>query len=293
MRSEPAASPRPEDWQVLSALGLYRLALVILLLVMYQSGFSANFFQQFAQASFQRACYGYAIVALLLLALVVYRLPRLSVQAHIHFVADTAMVTWLVHATGGVPQGLGVLLLTPAVGCSLILSRRMAVLQAAIGTLAMFGEETLRQMQALHYDSGDYTQTGVLGLIFFATGATANAMAQRARRSEAIAERVGSEFANLSRLNESIIEAMQTGVLVVDHQLQVRTVNAGARRLLGRPIAVGRSLAEELPRLAQALQLWLTNDPAALHPLSENPHGLELLPRFTRLGWGPQAPLLV
>lgn len=288
-----SASPRPEDWQVLSALGLYRLFLVTLLLVMQQSGFSANFFEQFNPEGFQRACFAYAVIALVLLTLVVYRLPRLSAQAHVHFVADVAMVTWLVYVTGGVPEGLGVLLLTPAVGCSLILSQRMAILQAAIGTLAMFGEETVRQLQAMRFDSGDYTQTGVLGLIFFATGATANAMAQRARRSEAIAERVGSEFANLSRLNESIIEAMQTGVLVVDHQQQIRTVNAAARRLLGRPVGIGRALPQELPRLEHALQLWLGNDPAALQPFAENPHGLELLPRFTRLGWGPQAPLLV
>lgn len=284
---------RPEDWRVLSALGLYRLFLVTLLLVLYQSGFGANFFAQFHAASFRYACNSYAIVALLLLLLVVYRSPRLSVQAHVHFAADVSMVTWLVYATGGVPAGLGVLLLTPCVGCSLILSPRLAVMQAAMATLAMFGEETVRQLQLLKFDSSDYTQTGVLGLIFFATNMAANTVAQRARRSEAIAERVGSEFANLSRLNESIIEAMQTGVLVVDAQYNIRTVNAAARRLLGRPLGISRPLREELPRLHHALGLWLDNDPAALHPFSENPHGQDLLPRFTRLGWGTQAPLLI
>lgn len=292
MKPEVSAS-RPDDWRVLSALGLYRLALVTLLLVLYQSGSGINFFEQFQSGNFRLACYTYAIVALLLLLMVVYRSPRLQLQAHIHFICDLAMVTWLVYATGGVPEGLGVLLLTPIIGCGLILSARMAVLHAALATLTMFGEETIRQLQQLRFDPADYTQTGVLGLMLFAINLAANAVAQRARRSEAIAERVGSEFANLSRLNESIIESMQTGVLVVDSHHQIRTVNAAARRLLGRSVGIGRALADELPRLQQQLRLWQENDPAALQPYSENPHGQELLLRFTRLGWGAQAPLLI
>ncbi|WP_162932581.1 sensor histidine kinase [Solimonas sp. K1W22B-7] len=292
MKAETSA-PRPDDWRVLSALGLYRLSLVVLLLLLYQSGVGANIFEQFHPHSFRLACYSYAFVALLLLLLVVYRWPRLDVQAQVHFVADLGMVTWLVYATGGVPEGLGVLLLTPIIGCSLILTPRMAVLQAALATLTMFGEETIRQLQQLRFEPSEYAQTGVLGLMLFAISMAANAVAQRARRSEAMAERVGSEFANLSRLNESIIEAMQTGVLVVDSQLQIRTVNAAARRLLGRSVGVGRSLADELPRLEQQLRLWQDNDPGALQPYSENAHGQELLLRFTRLGWGTQAPLLI
>ncbi|HEY0913442.1 MAG TPA: hypothetical protein VGE22_01110, partial [Solimonas sp.] len=101
------SATRPEDWRVLSALGLYRLSLVSLLLVLHQSGFGANFFQQYHGDSFRLACYSYAILALFLLLLVVYRSPRLQVQAHVHFAADLGMVTWLVYATGGVPQGLG------------------------------------------------------------------------------------------------------------------------------------------------------------------------------------------
>lgn len=291
-----AATPLParsEDWRVLSALGLYRLLLVTLLLVLYQSGFGNNFFQYFQPRSFQHGCLAYALVALLLMLLVVTRRPRLAIQVHLHFVADVALVTWLIYSTGGVPEGLGVLLLTPCVGSSLILGPRLAILHAAIATLAMFSEEFLRQLQQTRLDSSEFTQTGLLGLMFFATSIASSAVAQRARRSEALAERVGSEFANLSRLNESIIEAMQTGVLVVDSGLRLRTINAAARRLLGRRVTTGQALAPQLPQLEQALQRWISGEPSALQPFSESRHGLELLPRFTRLGWGPQAPVLV
>lgn len=293
MSTRPAATSVPEDWRVLSALGLYRLLLVTLLILLYQGGVAAELFELLQPQMFHRICLAYAVVALVLMLLVVYRSPPLQLQAHLHFIADVAMVTLLVEATGGVEQGLGVLLLTPSVGCSLILSPRLAILQASIATLAMFGGEILRQFHRMYFDARDFTPTGVLGLILFATNLTANAVAQRARRSEALAERVGSEFVSLSRLSESVIESMQTGVIVVDADDRIRTINAAAQRLLGRHAVPERPLAEQLPRLAQLLADWRTGAIDALQPFSETVHGLELLPRFTRLGWGPEAAVLV
>src|SRR5262249_46760058 len=37
---------RAEDWRILSALGLYRLLLVIALLALYESGYASHFFEQ-------------------------------------------------------------------------------------------------------------------------------------------------------------------------------------------------------------------------------------------------------
>jgi len=293
MRISPAAAAGPEDWRVLSALSLYRLLLVAFLIALHQSGFGADLFDLLRPRAFQLSTLAYALVALLLFLMVVYRWPRLTAQAHLHFGADLLMVSLLVYSTGGVPQGLGVLMLTPSVGCALMLTPRLAVLHAALATLAMFGEETLRQLWGLRFNSSDFTQTGVLGLIFFATNLTANAVAQRARRSEALAERVGSEFISLSRLNESVIESMQTGVLVVDAGNRVRTVNAAAQRLLGRNAVPDTLLTTQLPRLAQVLERWRQGAPDAQQPFTEIAHGLELLPRLSRLGWGPDAPVLI
>jgi two-component system sensor histidine kinase PilS (NtrC family) len=289
-----ADSGRAEDWRVLSALGLYRLLLVALLLAVFESGYAAHFFEQVQPRSFRFIAVGYALAALGLMLLVVYRTPRMLVQAYLNFAVDVSAVTLMVYASGGVSNGMGMLLLTPAVGCSLMLTPRMAVLQAATATLAMFSEEALRQLQEARLDASDYTQTGILGLMFFATTVAANAVAQRARRSEELAERVGTQFADLSRLNESIIESMHTGLLVIDAQRRIRTVNAAARRLLGpRQAAPGRLLPSTLPNLNRSLDRWLARDPTELRPFTEARGGVELLPRYTRLGWGEHSPILI
>jgi two-component system sensor histidine kinase PilS (NtrC family) len=294
MKSAPAPAGRAEDWRILSALSLYRLVLVVVLLALFESGYASHFFEQVQSSWFRMSAVGYALGALALMLLIVYRTPRIGAQVYMNFALDVVAVTGMVYASGGVPNGLGMLLLTPAVGCSLMLSPRMAVLQAAVATLAMFGEESLRQLQQVRLDAGDYTQTGILGVMFFATTIAANTVAQRARRSEELAERVGSQFADLSRLNESIIEWMHTGLLVIDSERRVRTVNAAARRLLGKRLAAtGRVLPRELPHLDAALDAWLAGDKAETRPFTERGGAVELLPRFTRLGWGDASPILI
>ncbi len=62
--------------------------------------------------------------------------------------------------------------------------------------------------------------------------------------SEAVAQRVGSEFVNLSRLSENIIESMQTGVLVVDSGNRAWVANAAGRRLVGDDLLPGVSLPQ-------------------------------------------------
>lgn len=294
--SEPApvlARPHaPEDWRVLLLLSLYRLLLITLLLVAYESGYGIDLFEQMHKHQFRWSCIGYALASLLLLLPVIYRAPRLSVQVHIHFVADLLGVAALVYFSGGVPGGLGILLITPAVSCALVLTPRMAVVQAAGATLAMFSEEIIRQ-SGTGFSASEFTSTGLLGMMFFATSTAASAVAARARKSEALAERVGSEFANLSRLNESIIESMQTGVVVVDSERRIRTINAAGARLLGTRSPLNRLLVKEAPRLNLALEAWLSGETTGGEPFAAATGAPEVVPRFSRLGWTQNPPILI
>ncbi|MBI2383583.1 MAG: PAS domain-containing protein [Gammaproteobacteria bacterium] len=289
--SDAALHGTPEDWRILRALALYRLLLVGLLLTLYQSGYAASFFADVRPRWFYGTCLLYALAALLLVVPLLYRMPRVDWQAHLHFATDVLATTSMVYASGGVPSGMGVLLLTPAVGCSLVLSPRMAVMQAAGATLALFGEELFRQLQD-GIDASHFTQTGILGGMLFVTGVAANAVAQRARKSELLVERVGSDLASLSRLNESIVEHMQSGVLVVEGG-RVRALNAAAQRLLQLgPNAAGERVGAVLPGLAATLEAWVENPAHEPGPLLAAPGAQEVIPRFTRLGYGASAPVL-
>ena len=290
MNAEPQAHVS-DDWRLLQSLGLYRLLLVIVLVTLQETGAIAQLFEQVLNHVFFITCRIYALLALPMVLMPAYRWPGLTTQVILNFLVDTAAIAALVYASGGVSAGLGMLLLPAVVGASLLLSIRLGLLTAAMGTLAMFGQEIARQFPYL-YSPSDFTATGVLGLMFFVTAAAASAVARRARASEALAKRVGSEFADLSRLNEVVLDTMQTGVLVVDADDQIRSLNTAAERLLDS--GQNRQLSTLSPGVAAALSRWRQGSAHPEPPIAPaRANGTELLARFRRLGVGSEAPVLI
>ena len=284
-------SQATDDWRLLQSLGLYRLVLVILLVTLQESGAIAQLFEEVLSGLFYGACRAYALIALPLVLMTLYRRPGLTAQVIVNFAVDTLAIGTLVFASGGVSAGLGMLLVPSVVGTSLLLSMRLGLLAAAVGTLAMFGQEIARQFPTL-YSPSDFTATGVLGVMFFVTATAAGAVARRARTSEALARQVGSEFADLSRLNEVVLDTMQTGVAVVDGQDEIRALNPAAARLLDA--GAERALALVSPGVAAALGRWRAGSASPEPPIAPlTPGGTELLARFRRLGATPEAPVLI
>lgn len=276
-----------EDWRVLRLLALYRLTLAVALIALYHSGFSTDLLNPLQGRGYYVASFAYALVGTLLWIPLLYRIPRLAWQVHLHFAVDVLAIALLCYVSGGVASGLGMLLIVPVLGFAQALSPRLMLVQSAGATLALLGEELLRQLGE-GLVAAEFAQTGILGLVLFLTGGFANALAQRARRSEALAERTGRSLADLARLNETIIERMQSGVAVVDGERRLRTLNASAREWLG--VRAGDALP---PALSRALDDWRANEARTPEPLLLNADAEPLIARFTRLSGGDDAPLLL
>ena len=276
-----------EDWRVLRLLALYRLTLAVALIALYQSGFSTDLLSPLQGRGHYVASLVYAVAGTLLLVPLLYRIPRLAWQVHLHFAVDVLAIAVLCYVSGGVASGLGMLLIVPVLGFAQALSLRMMLVQSAGATLVLLGEELLRQLGE-GLVPAEFTQTGILGLVLFLTGGVANALAQRARRSEALAERTGRSLADLARLNETIIERMQSGVAVVDSERRLRTLNAAAREWLDA------RAGDELPAaLRRALDDWQANEARAPEPLLLQADADPLIVRFTRLSGGRESPVLL
>jgi two-component system sensor histidine kinase PilS (NtrC family) len=290
--ASPGEDVTPEDWRLLRTLSWYRVVLVVGLAVLCAKGYGPFMFERIDRAAFLRATLVYGGAALLMFLPLRLRRPGLVTHSLLHFFVDASGICLLVYQAHGLASGLGVLLLTPAVGCSSVLGTRMALLLASIGTLFVFGEEIFRLSEA-DLSLSNMSGAGLLGLILFGTTIAASTVAQRARRSEALAARVGSDLAKLSQLNERIIDSMQTGVLVVDADQRVRLLNAAAQRLLGEGTQErGPTLAEQAPELGAAMLGWQRNPGRQPEPVSLWAGGTEVLPRFMPLG-GPAAQVLI
>ncbi|MDE0855315.1 MAG: hypothetical protein OSA97_12930, partial [Nevskia sp.] len=158
----------PEDWRLLRTLSYYRLLLVAGLMVLSAKGYGPFLFERIDRSAFNHATLLYGVAALLLLPAVRFRRPGLVTQSLLHFFVDASGICLLVYNAHGLSSGLGVLLLTPAVGCSSVLGTRMALLVASIGTLFVFGEEIFRLAEA-DQPLSNMSGAGLLGLILFGT----------------------------------------------------------------------------------------------------------------------------
>jgi len=293
VRAAVRSSIAADDWRILRALSLYRLLLAVLLLILYYSGYAPRFFEQVDGEVFQFAGLGYLAIAIGLMVPLSMRWPSVATQTIVQYLADLVCLVPLMWASTGVPSGLGMLLIMPTVGASLILSARVSLLMAATAALALLGEETLRLYQ-IPSGGAAFTETGILGTLVLITAIVTNAVAERARRSEALAARVGSDLASLTRLNERIVEQMGAGAIVVDHNQQIRLINAAARRLLSLTAVPGEQrLHDAAPRLGAAFANWKHGKPISAEPLAPAPGAEEVIIRFSSLGSDPDAPALI
>jgi len=282
-----------EDWRILRLLSIYRVILVALLVTLYEAGVAPLIVDDSLKFEFRLAANGYGLVSFVLLTLVFRHWLGARFQAVMHFAIDVVAISTVMHASGGVASGLGVLIITPAVACAMVVRTRMALSMAAFAFFALLVEELYRQT-GTDARGVDFAAAGMLGLMFFGACVASNAVAQRARHSEAIAERVGSAFENLSALNETVLRSMQTGVVVVDDELFIKTTNTAAQRLLGARYGLrGRRIHLEAPALGRRLQQWLIDGQGSSDPVPPNPGGVEIVPRFSRLTGGAAAVLVL
>jgi two-component system sensor histidine kinase PilS (NtrC family) len=138
----------------------------------------------------------------------------------------------------------------------------------------------------------NYPQAGLLGATLFATALLAHVLAQRAQESEARAARRELDLANMAQVTDFIIQHLQTGVVVIAPDQQVRFLNGAAEDLLGLEGAtVGLPLRRLSAELADRLAAWHRGTEGM--PLLIRVGGGEVLPRPLGIGPGGRSGTLI
>ena len=176
------------------------------------------------------------------------------------FLVDIVAITLLSDSSGGMISGLPVLLvITVAASAVLIANRTLATLVAAISVLAILLDTTWLILHDV-LDSSSLFPAGILGVLIFGVSLMVQPIAHRLGRAEELARNRASDLYSLQRLNEQIVQHMQTGILLVSNEGVVRIMNKSAIGLLApeRPVSVeqGRQLADYCPELAYQFEHW-------------------------------------
>ncbi|GAB6041993.1 sensor histidine kinase [Endothiovibrio diazotrophicus] len=274
-----------QHWRPLWLFNGYRAALALLLTLLFFTGAGPRLLGEFDPRLFGFAVLGYLGFSFLALVAGSWRWPSFNLQVYVQLAADVVAITLLMHASGGLRTGIGMLLIAAIAGGGLLLVGRTAVLFAALAALAVLGEQVYAHWEGLFFTTY-YTQAGILGAAFFATALLAQGLAGRVRESEQLARRRGEDLESLERLNAHIIRHLEAGILVVGRGGELRLANEAARELLGlgdRPVA-HLPLAEAAPALFGMLERWRANVLQRSEPVRLRGGEVEVLPRFARMG---------
>lgn len=241
-------------WRVLRLLNLFR--------TIWAGLFAVLFYQEATSLFGSSHPLVYEITALSYFAFGVIssftiqgRKPGLAVQIYLHLVVDLAAIITVTHASGGQLSGISSILFVVVGAGSVLMPGRIAVLYAAIATIAVLLEQFLAHLEGLT-ESSLYMAAGLTGAILFGTAFIGARVMRRFRESEALAVRRGLDLQNLSLVNDHIIQHMKTGVVVIDGNGVIRQVNHRAAKLLNLPVQARDARVDDSPRLTELLQHW-------------------------------------
>ena len=243
-------------WRVLGTLNLFRLVVPVVLLALFFAGADSRVFGERYPGLFSTTAAGYLVFAAISGLAIRQRWVAAVPLAIAQITVDIVTVVILMHSSGGISSGLGGLLIVFVGAGSLVLSRQLPAFFAAVATLAILGEQFFSQVAGAS-DTGNYSAAGVLGAIIFAIALAAKPLARRIQVSEELARQRGVDLANLSELNEYIVQHLRESIVVLDADDRARLINASAAQLLGAPeTCTGKRLAEISQPLAGFIEDW-------------------------------------
>lgn len=272
-------------WKPLRLLTFYRLILAGLLTVLFFSIADSTTLGIQDPGVYMLTCMAYLAFSLVAGFAARLRKPGYELQAVAQVLTDIVAITLLMFASGGLASSLGILLVITVATGSVLLPGRMAFLFAAVATIAVMGGQFYSSLLEGGSRTAGYTQSGLLGIALFATAALTYLLARRIHESESLARRRGVDIANLSKLNALIVQRLQAGIIVTDHEHRIRLINDTARKLLGLPAAATDKLLAMLsPPLYELLENWRRTHDQEPVLLKDTSSGVNILAHFTLLG---------
>jgi len=221
-------------WRVIGTVNAFRLLLGLILLALFFAGDDPRVFGDRYPALFPATAAGYLVFAIISSLAIRNRWVSAGPLIVTQVTVDIAAIIILMHASGGIGSGLGGLLVIFVGAGSLVLPLRVPAFFAAMATLAVLGEQFFSQIGGVS-DASHYTAAGILGSIIFAISMAAQPLARRIQVSEELARQRGVDLANLSELNQYIVQHLRESIVVVDGDNLIRLINSSAALLLGAP----------------------------------------------------------
>ena len=275
----------PEAWYRLRLFNYFRGFLSLLFIAIYFNGWLLKLIpERFSDPDlFITTSFVYLIASLFFITGINYRKPSLDTQIIFHTLIDISCIIILMHATGGVRTGLGMLLIISISMTSIFLHKKVTILFAAIAALAIIVEQLYSQVTYPDY-SPAFTQAGILGILIFISAFLTIHTAKRLKETEKIAEATSLELEAIIQMNEHIIKSMRTGIIVMQNNGLILMANNAALELLGNiSIDPHTELKDISAHLHERFIDWKNNAIQNHQPIQQAQGLPDLQPGFSRI----------
>lgn len=247
--------PELKNWQALQVFSLFRFILAIIFLLLGHFKLGPSFLGQFNQTLFLNTIEIYVTVSVLGMIGTFLKKPDYDLQVNIPIFFDFLFLTLLMHFSGGLVSGLGLLLVAIVAAHSLLAPTLLALLGAAIASSFILVEQIYiyfshAPIQAM------YSQAGILGFCIFVTAWICARLKHRMHRMQQLAYDRGIRLANSMKLNTQVVAFMQQGVIVLNNDKNIQLINSAALRLLAIDERQVNQLADLPIRFQQAFDQW-------------------------------------
>ena len=274
-----------DTWYRLRLFNYFRVSLALFFITIYLNGwFHLLITSEFSYDElFITTSIIYLVASLFFFAGIVRQTPKLETQVIIHTLVDIFCIILLMHATGGIRTGLGMLLIISISMTGLFLKKQLAILFAAIATLAIISEQIYSQFVYTNYPPA-FTQAGLLGILVFISAFLTIYIAKRLLESEKLAEETSAELETIVQMNERIIRSMRTGIFIIKNDGLILMANNAALELLGNiTIDSQTNLKDAASDLYDCFIEWSNNTIQNQQPIQQAQGLPDLQPGFSHI----------
>lgn len=273
--------PALQAWQLLNIYYIYRfiLACSFALLSYFRVG-HALFLGAHDIHLYTYSSAVYVLMTLVLGFLIFWRVFGYSILAQLLIFTDIIMLTLLMHASGGIGSGVGILPAISVAAGGLLIGGRCALVFAAIASVAILAAEIYAEQIEL-LAKANYTYAGMLGATYFAIALLSVVLARRSEQILQLADSQQDTIIQLEELNRYIIQNLQSGIMLADEEQNVQMANQAALRLTNT-VEMPEKLSDISEDLSSAFRKWLITPESnvAMLQLSDN---TEIQCRFVAL----------
>lgn len=176
--------------------------------------------------------------------------PYSDTQLFTEFFIDIGCLMLMSYASSN--SGLALLLVVCISAASMTLPGQLSLLIASLSTIAVLGE-VAANIAADRAEMSQFVQAGTMGMAYFTAALAIRYLSRRISTTQHLADRRREDIERLSQINQLIVQRMQTGVVVMSSEGEIKLLNNAAAEILDYPdvvISGGHTAPQELIAMA-------------------------------------------